>query len=114
MKRNEALVFVGFNKRVAALDKKTGEIRWQWKAPEGSGYVSLLLDGDRLFVSVVGYTYCLNASTGEQVWFNPMKGFGTGVTSLACSGGHSEHSVLGQAAAAAAAAASATSTGAAT
>ncbi len=113
MKRLEALVFVGFNRRVAALDKKTGDIRWQWKAPEGAGYVSLLLDGDRLFVSVVGYTYCLNAATGEQLWFNPMKGFGTGVASLACSGGHSEHSVLGQAAAAAAAS-SAAPTGAAT
>ncbi len=99
MSRLDALVFVGFNKRVVALVKKTGEIRWQWKAPKGSGYVSLLLDGDRLFASVDGYTYCLSASTGEQVWFNTMKGFGTGVTSLACSGGHSEHSVLGQAAA---------------
>ena len=114
MKRHEALVFVGFNKRVAALVKKTGEIRWQWKASQGSGYVSLLLDRDRLFASVDGYTYCLKASTGEQMWFNPMKGFGTGVTSLACSGGHSAHSVLGQAAVADAAAASTASTGVAT
>ncbi len=112
MKRRDALLFVGFNKRVAALDKKTGEIRWQWKASQGHGYVSLLLDGDRLFASVDGYTYCLAASTGDQLWFNPMKGFGTGVTSLACGGGHSQHSVLGQAAAAAAS--SAASSGAAT
>ena len=109
MKRLEELLFVGFNKRVAALDKRSGEIRWQWEAPEGSYYVSLLLDGDDLFVSVNGYTYCLNASTGQQVWLNPMKGFGTGVTSLASTRGHSDHAVLGQAASASAAAAVAAS-----
>ena len=54
MKRRDALLFVGFNRRVAALDKKTGEIRWEWKAPQGHGYVSLLLDGDRLFASADG------------------------------------------------------------
>ena len=113
MKRLDAMVFVGFNKRVAALDKKTGEIRWQWEAPEGSGYVSLLLDGDDLFVSVIGYTYCLNASTGQQIRLNPMKGFGTGVTSLASTGGRTDHAILGQAASADSAAA-AGATGAAT
>ena len=59
------VIFVGFNKRVAALDRKTGEIIWQWKASDGHGFVSLLLDGDRLFVSVNGYMYCLEAATGK-------------------------------------------------
>ena len=55
----EDMVLVGFNRRVAALNRETGDIVWQWKASQGSGFVSLLLDDDRLFVAVVGYTYCL-------------------------------------------------------
>ena len=40
------LVFAGFNSRVAALDRQTGEIVWQWKSPKGrSSHVAVLLDG---------------------------------------------------------------------
>jgi len=78
------LIFVGFNSRVAALDRDTGEVVWQWKAPKGtSTFVALLLDGNRLIASVQGYTYCLNPLNGEQVWVNPLKGFGVGVPCLA-------------------------------
>ncbi|WP_395738774.1 PQQ-binding-like beta-propeller repeat protein [Prosthecobacter sp.] len=76
------LVFVGFNRRVAALRRQNGEIVWEWKASHGASYVSLLLDGGTLIVSVQGYMYGLDAATGNQLWFNPMKGFGTGVTAL--------------------------------
>jgi len=92
----EDVVLVGFNSRVAALNRETGDIVWQWKASQGSGFVSLLLDDDRLFVAVIGYTYCLDPLTGQELWFNPMKGFGTGATSLATSRGHSDYAGLGE------------------
>lgn len=76
------IVFVGCNSRIAALDRYTGELLWKWKAPKGSGFVSMLLDGDRLIVSVSGYTYCLEPLFGQQVWFNPLKGFGWGTANL--------------------------------
>ncbi|MEE8451072.1 MAG: PQQ-binding-like beta-propeller repeat protein [Thermoguttaceae bacterium] len=77
------IVFVGLNSRVAALDANTGTIVWDWRAPTGSGYVSLLLlDGNRLIASVSGYTYCLDPGTGRQHWFNELTGFGTGVVSI--------------------------------
>ena len=76
------LVFTGFNRRVAALHRSTGQIVWQWKAPKGLSYVSLLLEKDLLIVAVDGYMYGLDPLTGGQLWFNPMGGFGTGVTSL--------------------------------
>jgi hypothetical protein len=64
----DAFIFVGFNSRVAALHRDSGDILWQWKSPKGScPYVSVLLDGDRLVVSVNGYTNCLDAFTGEEV-----------------------------------------------
>lgn len=76
------LVFVGFNSRVVALDRYTGELMWEWKSPEGSGFVSLMLDVDRLIVSVMGYTYCLDPIFGQEVWRNPLRGMGTGVACL--------------------------------
>src|SRR2546423_786520 len=79
----DQLVFVGFHARVAALDRDTGHLLWQWRSPKGSGYTTILLDGDRLIVSVMGYTYCLVPATGEQLWFNELPGLGTGVPSLA-------------------------------
>ncbi len=84
-----ALVFVGFNKQVGALDRQTGEIIWKWAAPDGSGFVSLLLDGDRLIAAVQGYTYCLDPRTGAQLWQNNMKGFGYGITSIVSARGAS-------------------------
>jgi hypothetical protein len=91
------LVFVGLNGRVAALERATGEIIWEWK--RGGTYVSLLVEGERLFVSVDGYTYCLDGRTGEELWFNPLKGYGTGPAALATAGKRTPDSFLGSAAA---------------
>jgi outer membrane protein assembly factor BamB len=84
----DSLVFVGFNSRVAALDRSSGELIWKWKCPRGSGFAALLLDGDRLIVSVQGYTYCLNPLNGELMWDNPLKGMGLGVACLASARGN--------------------------
>ncbi len=88
------LVFTGFNKRVAALNRNTGAILWQWTAPSGSTYTSLLLDGDRLIVSVHGYMYALDAASGRQLWANEMAGFGYGVASLTSVRGSATSSTL--------------------
>lgn len=71
----EQLIFVGLNGYAVALHRDTGEIVWINKEMH-SGYVSLLLDGDRLIVSTSGYIYCLNPYTGKTMWHNPMKGLG--------------------------------------
>lgn len=80
----EQLLFVGLNARVVALDRDSGEIVWQWQSPKPkSGYVILVVEKNRIFVSVSGYLYCLEAATGEQLWYNPLKGFGSGIACLA-------------------------------
>ncbi len=76
------LVYAGFNSRVIALHRETGEIVWDWKSPQGRGFVATLLDGDRVIASVQGYMYCLDAVTGQQLWNNPLKGKGLGVPCL--------------------------------
>lgn len=89
--RTTDLVYVGFRKKVAALNRQTGEIVWHWEAAKGSSYLTLLVDRDLLIVSVDGYTYGLDAATGREEWFNPMKGFGIGVASLASVSGSAQN-----------------------
>ena len=84
---NDSLIFVSFNSRVVALDRHSGKLVWDWKSPKGSGFVAVLLDADRLIVSVQGYTYCLDPDSGICLWSNPLSGMGTGIPCLASSRG---------------------------
>jgi outer membrane protein assembly factor BamB len=77
----DQLIFVGFRGYAFALHRDTGEIVW-CNSQMHSGYVSMLLDGDRLIVSSSGYMYCLDPLTGQILWHNPLSGYGTGVTHL--------------------------------
>ena len=104
----DQLVFVGLNGYAVALDRDTGEIVWSNNEMK-SGYVTLLLDGDRLIVSTNGYIYCLNPLTGRILWHNPMKGYSFGPAALISVRGQSSQSIVQQAAAATAAAAAASS-----
>lgn len=98
--RIEKLIFVGLNGYALALDRDTGEVVWS-NSEMKSGYVTLLLDGDRLIVSTNGYIYCLDALTGEIQWHNPLKGYGMGApTSLVSVRGQSSQTLIQQVAAA--------------
>jgi outer membrane protein assembly factor BamB len=77
------LVFVSLNWRVAALDRGSGTIQWEWKSPKSGSYMTMLAEKDRLIVSAGGYIYCLHPATGEELWNNPLKGYRTGVTAMA-------------------------------
>jgi outer membrane protein assembly factor BamB len=106
----DQLIFVGLNGYALALNRDTGEIDWSNNEIK-SGYVTLLLDGDRLIVSTNGYIYCLDPLTGQILWNNPLRGYGAGApTHLISSRGQSSHVHIEQAAAADSAAAAATHT----
>src|SRR5215212_10135786 len=103
----DELIFVGLNGYALALHRDTGDIVWSNDKMK-SGFVTLLLDGDRLVVSTNGYIFCLDPLTGEILWNNPLKGYGSGApTSLLSVRGQSSDLVVQMAAAAAQAAASA-------
>lgn len=107
----DQLIFVGLNGYALALDRATGEIVWS-NSEMKSGYVTLLLDGDRLIASTNGYIFCLEPLTGEILWHNPLKGYGMGApTALVSVRGQSSELIIQQAAAAAAAAAASSSSG---
>ncbi len=94
----DQLVFVGLNGYAVALDRDTGEIVWSNNDLK-SGYVTLLLDGDRLVVSTGGYLFCLDPLTGKILWNNEMKGYGLAApTALVSVRGQSQQ-VVAQAAA---------------
>lgn len=92
----EELLFIGLNSRVAALDRGSGTIVWEWRCPKpkSNGVVTLLLDQDLLIASVNGYTYGLDPLSGRQLWFNELKGFGTGVAAMATINTSTPHSLL--------------------
>ncbi|QEL15470.1 outer membrane protein assembly factor BamB family protein [Limnoglobus roseus] len=103
MRQIDQLIFVGLNGYAVALDRDTGAIVWSCDEMK-SGYVTLLLDGDRLIVSTNGYLYCLDPLTGRVLWNNRMAGYGGGTpTSLVSVRGQTSQTFLQQAAAAIAA-----------
>ena len=82
--RIDEMAFVGLNGRVLGVDRETGRLVWEWRSPKPrSGFVSVMLDGDRLLVGISGYLYCLEAETGAQLWANPLTGYGLGILSFA-------------------------------
>jgi outer membrane protein assembly factor BamB len=105
----DQLIFVGLNGYALALDRDTGETVW-YNDQMKSGYVSLLLDGDRLIVSTNGYMYCLDPLTGQILWHNPLQGYGMGApTAIVSARGQSPQVLTAQAAAAIASAAASSS-----
>ncbi len=82
------IVYIGFAKHVVALDRATGTLVWQWKIPRGRAYPAILVDGSQLFVSAMGYTYCLDPYTGRIIWENELSGLGTGVACIATVSSH--------------------------
>jgi len=81
MKTSE-LVFVGIGKSVLALNRGTGEQVWATRL-KGYDFVHVVLDGGRVFATCCGEIYCLDPLTGEVRWHNPLKGFGTGLATIA-------------------------------
>ena len=80
----ENFVFTGMNGNVLAIDRRNGQIAWQWQSPRPRrAFVSIFLDGDRVLVGLNGYLYCLDAASGRALWENPLKGFGHGNFSFA-------------------------------
>jgi glucose dehydrogenase len=85
------LLFIGTYGYVKAIDKQTGEDRWQVSLP-ATGYdrVSLFCEGFRLFAASKGYVFALDARTGEIIWTNGLSGLGHDDVSLAVQAGSAE------------------------
>jgi outer membrane protein assembly factor BamB len=69
------LVFVGIKGTVIGLSKPNGSEVWRAKL-EGSDFVNLIVEDDRVYASTRGQVFCLSATSGEILWNNPLKGMG--------------------------------------
>ena len=77
-----ALVFIGIKGSVVALNRATGEQVWATRL-KGSDFVNVVLEGGSLFATCCGEIFCLDPLTGVGLWHNRLKGFGTGLATIA-------------------------------
>ena len=82
------LLFIGIRGSVVALNRATGEQIWATRL-KGYDFVSVVLEGERLYATSYGEVFCLDPLTGEGLWHNPLKGFGTGLASITTGTGQS-------------------------
>ena len=96
MKSSE-LVFVGIKGSVVALNRATGQQVWATRL-KGSDFVNVTLQQGIRLASCCGEIFCLDPLTGKGLWHNPLKGFGTGLATIATeySGGSSNAPVLAE------------------
>ena len=80
------LVFVGIGRSVVALNRASGEQVWATRL-KGYDFVNVLLDGGRIFATCCGEIFCLDPLTGDVLWHNRLKGFGTGLATIATEAG---------------------------
>ena len=77
------------NGRVAAIDKKDGQIKWEIKLKDYIGSTAsyavgqLNVEGDNIFIGVSGILVCLSSKDGSFKWKNELKGWGYGFISMA-------------------------------
>lgn len=81
MKTSE-LVFVGIKGSVVALKRMTGEQVWATHL-KGWDFVNVVLDAGKLLAATHGEIFCLDPLTGSGLWHNGLKGFGTGLATIA-------------------------------
>lgn len=87
---NSKPLYVGVKAHVAAIDRELGSIVWKTKlksgAASGDRFVTLLVDGDRVFAHTYGEVYCLDALTGAVLWKNSLEGLSYDLATLAVDG----------------------------
>jgi outer membrane protein assembly factor BamB len=81
MKPSE-LVFIGIKGSVVALNRATGAQVWADHL-KGSDFVNVDVEDGKVYATTSGEIFCLDPLTGEGLWHNPLKGYGTGLATIA-------------------------------
>lgn len=76
------LIFIGIKGSVVALSRATGKQVWATHL-KGSDFVNVVLQNGVLLATCYGEIFCLDPLTGNGLWSNPLKGFGTGLATIA-------------------------------
>lgn len=81
MIRRDQVAYIGIRGTVLALNRATGEELWRVRLG-GWCFVNLVLDGDRVIATTRGKAFCLDAATGNLLWFNQLSGLGWGLATV--------------------------------
>lgn len=81
-------LFIGVKGHVVAFNKQDGTELWRTKlgvgfSVSGDRFVTLLVEGERVFAHTYGRLFCLDARTGRQLWTNDLDGLGYDIAMLA-------------------------------
>jgi outer membrane protein assembly factor BamB len=76
------LVVIGIKGSVVALNRATGQQVWATHL-KGSDFVNVVVQNGAVLASCYGEIFCLDPLTGDALWHNPLKGFGTGLATIA-------------------------------
>lgn len=85
------ILVVGTRGYLLAFNKYTGAPLWKYQFERsfwtsGSGFVTTLVDGDKLFAGCYGEIYCFDLLRGRLLWKDNLSGKGYGVVSFAVLG----------------------------
>jgi len=80
--RTAQLVFIGIKGSVVALNRATGQQVWATHL-RGADFVNVVLQDGAVLASCHGEVFSLDPLTGIGMWHNPLKGFGTGLATIA-------------------------------
>ncbi len=80
--RTAHLAFIGIKGSVVALNRATGQQVWATHL-KGSDFVNVVVQDGAILASTHGEIFCLDPLTGILMWHNPLKGFGTGLATIA-------------------------------
>jgi outer membrane protein assembly factor BamB len=83
---NSKIIYIGIKGSILALDTGTGRQVWATEL-KGNDFVSVLVEGEKIFAATCGEVFCLDHQTGRVLWHNELKGFGCGLVSIATDGG---------------------------
>ena len=80
--KKSSYLYILSNGRVAAINKKDGEIKWEVKVKQylnsrvivSFGQISV--ENDKLYIGSSGILLCLSTKDGSLIWKNELKGWG--------------------------------------
>ncbi len=90
--KQQNYLYILSNSRVAAIDKKSGEIKWEVKANQylsgktGLTFGQISVEDNKIYIGSTGVLLCLNCKDGSLVWKNELKGWGYHFVSMANAG----------------------------
>jgi outer membrane protein assembly factor BamB len=86
--RQSTALFILSNGRLAAINKKNGDIIWEVKLKNyldtkvslSTGQLSV--EGDKIYVGCSGIIFCISTKDGSLIWKNELKGWGYNFISM--------------------------------